>query len=71
MMTWQEVKSNAVTEIGFDPETSTLGVVYQGGKRYHYYDVPYEEYLRLMNSDSYGRYINHVIVPTYTNYEEV
>lgn len=70
-MTRQEVKSAAVETIGYDPDTCTLEIAYRGGRTYHYRDVPYQEYLRLMNSDSYGRYINQVIVPTYTDYEEV
>ena len=54
MMVYQTVKSSQIDRIGYDHETSQLGVVFKSGGEYIYNDVPVDVYRQLIDSDSLG-----------------
>ena len=55
------VSSSNVLEVGYDPRTSTLEVMFQGGYVYQYYDVPEHHYRGLISAGSVGGYLNNNI----------
>jgi len=50
-MQFEKVKSKSVSEIGYDPSSQTLGVVYTNGLIFAASDVPKFEFVRLRNSE--------------------
>lgn len=50
----QIVSSSNLISIGYDKETSTLEVEFQGGAVYQYSKVPEDIYMELMNTESHG-----------------
>jgi len=61
MMVYQTVKSSQIDRIGYDHETSQLGVVFKGGGEYIYNDVPVEIYRQLIDSDSLGSAFHQLV----------
>jgi len=56
MMETQNVDSSMATSVGYDPEASTLEIVFKKtGEVWQYYDVPENVYHELM-SGSIGKY---------------
>jgi hypothetical protein len=51
------VKSSNVKEVGHDPATNTLTVVFIGGTRYDYPDVTVEQHKALMAARSIGQHL--------------
>ena len=69
-MKMQAVSSSNIREIGYDPESRTLEVKFQGGGRYRYHNVPLEEHERLLNrplEGSHGRHFNQFIKPRFSS----
>ena len=50
-MNFESVRSEFVTEIGYDPNSRTLGVVYNNGLIFEASDVPKRDFERLRNSE--------------------
>lgn len=69
----QTVNSSMISEIGYNPETLELEVVFKSGRTYVYYDVPAQIFANIQNivksNDSVGRYFHSNILYKYT-YEE-
>lgn len=59
------VESDAADALGYKENTETLRVWYTGGRVYDYYEVPPEEFDKLMHADSIGAYLNRFIKPYY------
>jgi hypothetical protein len=57
------VLSSAIQAVGYDEGTRTLEVEFRSGSVYDYEDVPPEEVLGLLRSDSLGRYFANRIRP--------
>lgn len=61
----KRVTSESIAEIGYDPSTSTLEVLFTSGRIYHYLKVPEDVYDGLMSADSHGKHLNATIKPRY------
>lgn len=61
-MVWKSVLSSRVAEIGYDPETKTLGVRWPKGKTSVYEDVPEDVANRIMNAPSIGQALQESIL---------
>jgi hypothetical protein len=55
------VASSNIAEIGYDPDTETLEVMFHHGGVYQYYNVPAFMYERLMQAGSVGIFFNSEI----------
>ncbi len=64
-MEWQEVESSSLKAIAYDKETETLGIKFNNGGIYHYFDVSMEVYQELLNAESLGRYFLYNIRECY------
>lgn len=53
----EEVTSSNVESVGYDPETQTLEVEFQGGNVYQYQAVPANVHQALMSAPSVGKYL--------------
>jgi hypothetical protein len=51
-----KVSSSNIQAIGRDPESSTLVILFKGGRSYAYTPVTEEMYLELYNAESVGQY---------------
>jgi len=54
----QSVQSSNLAEVGYNPNTMTLEVLFLKGNLYQYFDVPEGIYIELMNSSSLGQFFN-------------
>lgn len=52
------VLSSAISAVGYDEDSRTLEVEFRSGSVYDYDDVSPEEVLRLLESDSVGRWFS-------------
>jgi hypothetical protein len=52
------VASSNIAEIGYDPESQTLEILFHGGRLYRYYNVPQFHFERLIEAASVGGYFN-------------
>ena len=52
------VKSGNIAEIGFDPATNTLAVLFKNGGLYHYAGVDSAKHAALMGADSIGKHLH-------------
>lgn len=59
------VESSSVSEVGFDPQSCTLEVMFKDGAVYQYFDVPLQIFESLMSADSVGRYVSKEIRGVY------
>ena len=64
-MTRIPVDSTSVAEIGYDPATGTLEVLFRNGGLYRYFDVPPHEHEALLAAASIGAQVNQHIKPAY------
>ena len=60
-MEWQKVESSQISEVGYEPETETLGIRFKATKlypvsEYHYSFVPQDVHAALLTAESVGRY---------------
>ena len=53
-----EVRSSAIDRIDYAPTAGTLDVLYKGGGRYRYFEVPAEVYRALLAAPSIGAFVN-------------
>lgn len=60
-MEYTPVQSSAITAIGYDPETETMGVRFKSGATHEYPNTRPVEYEALMNAPSIGRYFQRNI----------
>jgi predicted nuclease of predicted toxin-antitoxin system len=60
------VESSAISAILYDPKSQTLDIEFRSsGEIYRYFEVPEDEYRRLISSASKGAYLNSQIKPKY------
>jgi len=59
------VRSSSVVEVGYDPKTKILEVVFRKGDVYQYLDVPMNVYQDLIRADSVGKFFNIQIKSNY------
>ncbi|HET9166087.1 MAG TPA: DUF5615 family PIN-like protein, partial [Candidatus Angelobacter sp.] len=60
------VESTAISSISYDPKSQTLDIEFKSsGETYRYFDVPNDEYQRLLAAASKGAYLNSEIKPKY------
>jgi hypothetical protein len=50
------VSSEALTSVGYEPDTSRLEIEFSSGGVYRYYGVPATIHEELMAAESHGRY---------------
>jgi len=55
------VSSSNLSEVGYDPATSTLEIAFKQGGVYQYAGVPTNIYKGLMSAASHGRYFDAYI----------
>jgi lysyl-tRNA synthetase class 2 len=61
----QKVESSFIEEIGHDPFTSVMEILFSNGEVYQYLDVPYTEYEAFMMAQSKGRWFHRFVTPRY------
>ena len=61
----EAVDSSMIASVGYDPDDRILEVEFTSGTVYQYEDVPPEEFMGLMNSDSKGQYMLSNIIDMY------
>ncbi|SHN73563.1 KTSC domain-containing protein [Bradyrhizobium erythrophlei] len=52
------VTSTNIAEVGYDPNSRTLEVLFNSGAVYQYFDVPQQIYNDLMQAPSKGGFVN-------------
>ena len=61
----QAVTSSNLKEVGFDPATNTLEILFSDGRLYQYFDVPEQVFSGLLSAASAGQYFHAQIRGTY------
>lgn len=59
------VASTSITEVGYDPDTCTMELVFVNGHVYQYFDVPGHVHTALMSAKSIGAVFNQEIRGVY------
>ncbi|MGN6568183.1 MAG: KTSC domain-containing protein [Flavipsychrobacter sp.] len=59
------IDSTTINSLAYNPDDRLLEIEFQGGKVYHYYDVPESIYYSLLKAESAGRYFNENIRDVY------
>ncbi|MBS1984510.1 MAG: KTSC domain-containing protein [Bdellovibrionales bacterium] len=59
------VTSSDLAEVGYDPSSMTLEVLFTKGGLYQYFDVPEVVFQELLQAGSKGRYFNQNIKNNY------
>ena len=54
----QEVNSSELRSVGYKLETAVLEAEFHSGEVYHYFDVPPQLVVELLEAESIGRYFN-------------
>jgi hypothetical protein len=62
----QAVSSSSIAEVGYDPITETLEVMFVKGAVYQYYNFPSFMFERLMQATSIGAFLNTEIKGRYS-----
>jgi hypothetical protein len=72
-MIWQSVESSQIEQVGYDPETATLGIRFkptkkqaengERGSEYHYANVEPKLHAALLAAESVGSYFGREIKP--------
>ena len=57
--------STVISSLRYDPESTTLRVIFVSGKVYDYKNVPIEVYKQMKNAPSKGNYLNKHIKGNY------
>ena len=52
------VSSSNLAEVGYDPDTETLEIMFRSGFIYQYYNMPAFMYERFMQANSLGTFFN-------------
>lgn len=63
------VSSSAIQSVGYDTDSQTMEIEFNGGRTYQYFDVPAAEHEALMEADSHGAYFNVHIKGHYVEVE--
>ncbi len=64
-MDLREVRSSVLAAVGYDHDRKVLEVRFRTGRIYHYFDVPYAAYEKLLAAPSAGKHFNKVIRPRF------
>lgn len=64
-MEFKKVTSTNISEIGYDESKQELQVRFSNGNLYSYSDVSKEDYDKLMEAKSVGKYFHGTIKPKY------
>jgi hypothetical protein len=64
-MRLKQVQSEMLDAVGYDPKRRHLEVIFNGGDRYRYKEVPSFEYEGLMSAESIGLYMHRRIIGRY------
>lgn len=65
-MKMQPIDSSMFTEIGYDPQTETLGVRYaKNGNLFHHSAVPYSTWIDLNAAESFGKAFHALVKKQY------
>jgi len=64
-MNRKPVSSSNISEVGYDPDTQTLEVLFTNGNIYQYFDIPQTVYESLMSSGSVGQFLSKEIKGNY------
>ena len=59
------VQSSNVAEIGYDPDSMILEVLFHNDSLYHYFDVPEVLFRAFVRADSKGRFLHQQIKNNY------
>lgn len=62
---FRNVKSSMLRRVRYDPKNRFLDVVFRTDEKYRYKDLPPDEYNRLMNAESHGKYMQMYIIDHY------
>lgn len=62
---WIEADSSNIKRYGWDPASATLGIEFNSGATYHYYNVPREVFADMEAADSQGVFLARVIKGSY------
>jgi hypothetical protein len=62
---FKTVNSSMLRRVRYDPKNRFLDVVFRTGEIYRYQGVPPDEYNRLMNAESHGKYMQMHIIDRY------
>lgn len=54
----EPIESSNLREVGYDPDSKTLAIIFNSGMKYHYHDVPQETFDELKEAESAGKYFN-------------
>jgi hypothetical protein len=60
------VKSKSIVSVGYAAETATLEIEFQGGRVYHYLNVPSAAHRLLLQAPSLGTFLNRHIRTHFT-----
>jgi len=60
-MNYVRVRSSNIEAVGYEKDSQTLGVCFQGGGEYHYSSVPQRVYDSLLSASSIGRHFDRYI----------
>lgn len=52
------VKSSAITQVGYDEQTSTLRILFRAGFAYEFYVVPRRVFEAFLEAESKGRFFD-------------
>ena len=69
-MKWKAVTSSAISQIGYDPVTTALGVRFKSGSTYEYHNVEPETYDAFARAASKGKFFQSEIRDRY-DYDQV
>lgn len=67
----QQINSEALRSIGYDPERRVLEIEFEGGTVYRYFDVPASVHAGLMTAASHGSYFSDCIRDAGFDFERV
>lgn len=59
------VNSSNILEIGYDPSTQTLEILFKNGNIYQYFDVPQNVHDSLISASSMGQFLSKEIKGNY------
>ena len=62
---FKPVRSSMLRRVRYDPKSRFLDVVFRTGETYRYKNVPLDEYNKLMNAESHGKYMQTHIIDHY------
>jgi hypothetical protein len=69
-MQWTPVASSNVAEVGYNAGTNTLGVRFNNGSEYNYFDVDEDVYTSFLSASSKGKFVYYTLRGGYA-YERV